>query len=200
MKPEDFVKITPEMIEFCKELKSNGGVCKEKCYKFPFDYINTPSFSNCIEKYSTVGMQTIQKDKRLKKSAKKFLKMVEKSVEKCETMKLSDYLEMQAKLDNYIIENNYDKRNETSEAPKVLLTDTILACMVELGEYANETRCFKHWSKKEASEKEVRLEEYVDVLHFIFSIANQEKFTAEDIEKAYKSKYDENIRRQKEGY
>jgi dimeric dUTPase (all-alpha-NTP-PPase superfamily) len=45
-----------------------------------------------------------------------------------------------------------------------------LAFLVELGELANETRCFKYWSKRPASEKEIILEEYVDGLHFVLSI------------------------------
>ena len=43
--------------------------------------------------------------------------------------------------------------------------------MVELGELANETRCFKFWSVKPASHKKVILEEYVDGLHFILGLA-----------------------------
>ena len=46
----------------------------------------------------------------------------------------------------------------------------MLALLVEIGELANETRCFKYWSNKPASEREVILEEYVDGLHFILSI------------------------------
>lgn len=46
----------------------------------------------------------------------------------------------------------------------------VLALLVEVGELANETRCFKYWSKKGASPKEVILEEYVDGLHFILSL------------------------------
>jgi dimeric dUTPase (all-alpha-NTP-PPase superfamily) len=53
----------------------------------------------------------------------------------------------------------------------VSLTDQRrLAFLVELGELANETRCFKYWSKRPASEKEIILEEYVDGLHFVLSI------------------------------
>ena len=51
-----------------------------------------------------------------------------------------------------------------------LIAPKILALQVELGELANETRCFKYWSKKKPSEKPVILEEYVDCLHFILSI------------------------------
>lgn len=45
-----------------------------------------------------------------------------------------------------------------------------LALMVEIGEFANETRCFKYWSKKDPSEKWKTLEEYVDILHFILTV------------------------------
>ena len=54
--------------------------------------------------------------------------------------------------------------------PKKLLKEKMLALLVEIGELANETRCFKYWSNKPASEREVILEEYVDGLHFILSI------------------------------
>jgi len=46
----------------------------------------------------------------------------------------------------------------------------LLALIVELGEFANETRCFKYWSLKPSSEKKVVIEEYVDGLHFILSL------------------------------
>lgn len=46
----------------------------------------------------------------------------------------------------------------------------ILALLVELGELANETRCFKFWSLKAASDREVILEEFVDGVHFILSL------------------------------
>jgi dimeric dUTPase (all-alpha-NTP-PPase superfamily) len=48
--------------------------------------------------------------------------------------------------------------------------EKVLALLVELGELANETRCFKFWSDKPASERKVTLEEYVDCLHFVLSI------------------------------
>ena len=46
----------------------------------------------------------------------------------------------------------------------------LLALLVELGEFANETRAFKYWSLKGPSEKSVILEEYVDGLHFLLSL------------------------------
>jgi len=45
-----------------------------------------------------------------------------------------------------------------------------LALLVEIGEFANETRCFKYWSLKPSSEREVVLEEYIDGIHFILSL------------------------------
>lgn len=46
----------------------------------------------------------------------------------------------------------------------------LLALLVELGEFANETRCFKYWSLKGPSEKEKILDEYADGLHFFLSL------------------------------
>lgn len=52
-----------------------------------------------------------------------------------------------------------------------LLEGKILALNVEIGELANETRCFKFWSVKPPSPKAVILEEFVDGIHFLLSIA-----------------------------
>ena len=46
----------------------------------------------------------------------------------------------------------------------------VLALVVEIGELANETRCFKYWSLKGPSEKDVLLEELSDTVHFIISL------------------------------
>ncbi|SES08143.1 Dimeric dUTPase, all-alpha-NTP-PPase (MazG) superfamily [Gracilibacillus ureilyticus] len=70
---------------------------------------------------------------------------------------------MQQDLDHYILEQHHLKNEE-------LFEQKILALLVEVGELANETRCFKYWSLKPASQKEVILEEYVDGIHFILSI------------------------------
>ncbi|MGI8316839.1 dUTP diphosphatase [Halobacillus mangrovi] len=71
--------------------------------------------------------------------------------------------QMQKTLDQYIEENH--------QLTDVNVVDEkILALLVELGELANETRCFKFWSTKSASEKHVILEEYVDGLHFLLSL------------------------------
>lgn len=46
----------------------------------------------------------------------------------------------------------------------------VLALLVELGEFANETRCFKFWSEKGPSSKNVILDEYADGMHFFLSL------------------------------
>lgn len=46
----------------------------------------------------------------------------------------------------------------------------LLALLVELGEFANETRCFKYWSYKGPSPKQTILDEYADGLHFLLSL------------------------------
>ncbi|MGP4108359.1 dUTP diphosphatase [Virgibacillus sp. L01] len=70
---------------------------------------------------------------------------------------------MQKQLDNYI-ESQHDLTG------KDLFKEKQLALLVELGELANETRCFKFWSKKPRNDENVILEEYVDGVHFILSL------------------------------
>jgi dimeric dUTPase (all-alpha-NTP-PPase superfamily) len=78
-------------------------------------------------------------------------------------MQLEKLFRMQQALDQHI-EEKHELQNEDLFARKVL------ALLVELGELANETRCFKFWSIKPSSEKSVILEEYVDGIHFILSL------------------------------
>lgn len=47
-----------------------------------------------------------------------------------------------------------------------------LELLVEFGELANETRCFKFWSKRQKGEKEKILEEYIDCLFMILYFCN----------------------------
>ena len=78
-------------------------------------------------------------------------------------MNVTKLFEMQKGLDQHIEEQHQ-------------LTDTdlfdrkVLALLVELGELANETRCFKFWSLKGPSASQVILEEFVDGIHFILSL------------------------------
>lgn len=70
---------------------------------------------------------------------------------------------LQRKLDERI-----EREHELEE--KDLFSDKVLAFVTEVGELANETRCFKFWSRKPPSEREVILEEYVDGIHFLLSL------------------------------
>ncbi|MBZ9689640.1 dUTP diphosphatase [Clostridium estertheticum] len=79
------------------------------------------------------------------------------------------------------MQDTLDKRIESEHNLEgvPLLQKKILSLQVELGELANETRCFKFWSTKAPSSDDVILEEYVDCLHFILSIGIEKSF--EDI-------------------
>jgi dimeric dUTPase (all-alpha-NTP-PPase superfamily) len=47
-----------------------------------------------------------------------------------------------------------------------------LELMVEVGELANETRCFKYWSSKGPSAKEIVIDEYADCILMILMFCN----------------------------
>jgi dimeric dUTPase (all-alpha-NTP-PPase superfamily) len=79
-------------------------------------------------------------------------------------MDLAPIFEKQRELDKRIIR---DKGLEDQD----LFNNTHLALLVEIGELANETRCFKHWSNKGPSENDVISEEFVDGVHFFISLA-----------------------------
>ncbi|MFC5464353.1 dUTP diphosphatase [Lederbergia graminis] len=89
-------------------------------------------------------------------------------------MTLTEWFAMQHELDQYI-EREHGLENED------LVEKKILALLVEIGELANETRCFKFWSKKPASETDIILEEFVDGVHFILSIGLELSFSERDI-------------------
>ena len=78
-------------------------------------------------------------------------------------MNFSKLFSMQQELDAKI-EAQHQLQNER------LMERKILALLVEVGELANETRCFKFWSLKPPAPLDVILEEYVDGIHFILSL------------------------------
>ncbi|MEG0822976.1 MAG: dUTP diphosphatase [Erysipelotrichaceae bacterium] len=78
-------------------------------------------------------------------------------------LKIEDLYSIQKELDDRIAKIHNVSYEETK-------TKRILALLVEIGELANETRCFKYWSNKASSPKEVVLEEYVDGIHFLLSL------------------------------
>ena len=58
----------------------------------------------------------------------------------------------------------------------------IVALLVELGEFANTTRCFKFWSNKGMEEKAVVLDEFADGLHFLLSLGIDKGYEVDEIE------------------
>ncbi len=72
----------------------------------------------------------------------------------------------------FTMQKGLDKHIETKHGllEEDLFERKVLALLVELGELANESRCFKFWSLKSSSPKQIVLEEYVDGVHFILSL------------------------------
>ena len=62
-----------------------------------------------------------------------------------------------------------------------IIEKNILELLVEFGELANETRCFKYWSTKPMSDKEVILEEYIDCLFMILCFCNMTNISMDDV-------------------
>ncbi|WP_433743548.1 dUTP diphosphatase [Falsibacillus pallidus] len=78
-------------------------------------------------------------------------------------MDIQSLFTMQKELDGFI-------ERERGLEGQDLFQEKLLALLVEIGELANETRCFKFWSSKPASPKDAILEEFVDGVHFILSL------------------------------
>ncbi|TRM12907.1 dUTPase [Lentibacillus cibarius] len=78
-------------------------------------------------------------------------------------MEWSSLYKMQSQLDDYI-ESQHDLQHVD------LFQKKYLSLLTELGELANETRCFKFWSLKPKNKQSIILEEYVDGIHFILSL------------------------------
>ncbi|RAK21286.1 dimeric dUTPase (all-alpha-NTP-PPase superfamily) [Anoxybacillus vitaminiphilus] len=78
----------------------------------------------------------------------------------------------------YSMQRMLDERIETQHGlqDENLVEKKMLALLVEIGELANETRCFKFWSLKPPASLEKVLEEYVDGLHFILSLGLEFNF------------------------
>lgn len=55
-----------------------------------------------------------------------------------------------------------------------------LELLVEFGELANETRCFKFWSTRQTGDKEKVLEEYIDCLFMILYFCNITNISLEE--------------------
>lgn len=93
-----------------------------------------------------------------------------------QSMNLEKIFALQAALDNRII-------HEHSLEGEDLIENTTLALIVEIGELANTTRCFKHWSTKGISEDAIVLDEAADCIHFFVSLAIKLGITPEQLGK-----------------
>lgn len=76
---------------------------------------------------------------------------------------LTELFKAQSQLDQTIAQNH----NVTYESTRLRRT---LSLLVELGEFANSTRCFKYWSNKGSEPLDRVLDEYADALHFFLSL------------------------------
>lgn len=81
-------------------------------------------------------------------------------------MNITKLLDKQRELDVFIVKG----KNLGDAYDNKFLEDRKLAVLVEIGEFANTTRCFKYWSNKGPESKEVILDEAADCLHFILSL------------------------------
>ena len=78
-------------------------------------------------------------------------------------IELVDLFEAQKKLDQRIADEHHVSYQTTRDK-------RIMALIVEIGELANATRCFKYWSNKGSEDKSIVLDEYADGLHFFLSL------------------------------
>ena len=78
-------------------------------------------------------------------------------------IELKELFAAQAKLDERIAHDHNVSYASTRDR-------RIMALIVEIGELANATRCFKYWSNKGSEDKEIVLDEYADGLHFFLSL------------------------------
>ncbi|WP_042459573.1 dUTP diphosphatase [Neobacillus dielmonensis] len=90
-------------------------------------------------------------------------------------MNLTKLFGMQQALDQHI-----EEKHQLQESD--LFSRKVLALLVEVGELANETKCFKFWSVKPSSPKDVILEEFVDGVHFILSLGIECGFDRKNFE------------------
>ncbi|WAA10193.1 dUTP diphosphatase [Fervidibacillus albus] len=84
----------------------------------------------------------------------------------------------------FAMQRTLDRRIESQHGleQENLFDRKLLALLVEVGELANETKCFKYWSEKPASPKEKVLEEFVDGWHFILSLGIELRFDQDSYE------------------
>jgi dimeric dUTPase (all-alpha-NTP-PPase superfamily) len=62
--------------------------------------------------------------------------------------------------ENKKLDDLFDKLYDNNSVD--IIEKNIVELLVEIGELANETRCFKYWSNKKPSEKSIIMDEYAD--------------------------------------
>ena len=87
---------------------------------------------------------------------------------------LSDVYEKNKKLDDIFI-------NKYESIDKDMYKKNKIELLVEIGELANETKCFKYWTKKEPN-RELVLEEYADCIIMTLCLYNYKDLELEDLE------------------
>lgn len=90
-------------------------------------------------------------------------------------LRIDDLREIQEELDARIFTLHETTREAT-------FADRILALLVETGELANETRCFKYWSLKPPASNDLIFEEFSDIVHFVLSLGIDIGFEETDID------------------
>lgn len=90
-----------------------------------------------------------------------------------EILNLKPLFDAQKALDATIHEQHQTNYAKTHD-------DRVLALLVELGELANTTRCFKFWSLKGSEVEAIVLDEYADALHFLLSIGIMHGFVYDE--------------------
>ena len=89
------------------------------------------------------------------------------------------------KLDDIFIE-------QFSKKDKDMYKKNKLELLVEIGEFANETKCFKYWTNK-APNRDLVLEEFADCIIMTLCLYNYKNLILEDLEYNKKEDINDNI-------
>ncbi|VEU59072.1 dUTP diphosphatase [Mesomycoplasma neurolyticum] len=89
-------------------------------------------------------------------------------------MNFKDIFEFQKKLDQKFLEAMNQKKRFDGFHLKITL-----AIIVEIAEFANEIQSFKYWKNNKEIKKDKLLEEWADIIHFLSSLAIDQKLNSE---------------------
>lgn len=82
---------------------------------------------------------------------------------------IRQFLKLQADLDEFCAEKRNTHKPYTNEHQN---GDMLIACLVEIGELANELAFFKYWKKNKNVNMDKVKDEFADVMHFILALNN----------------------------